>query len=73
MRTLYLAPDQPSRRLNAFERGEGVLLCAAPIVAHGDIEGGVLLTGSEHDAVPNAETARAVSIAAAFLARWMEE
>lgn len=73
MRTLYLAPDQPSRRLNAFERGEGVLLCAAPIVAHGDIEGGVLLTGSEHDAVPNAESARAVSIAAAFLARWMEE
>ncbi|MCI6176978.1 MAG: stage V sporulation T C-terminal domain-containing protein [bacterium] len=73
MRAPYLAPEQPSRRLAAFEKGDGVLLCAAPIVVHGDIEGGVLLTGAERDPSPDAETARAVNIAAAFLARWMEE
>ena len=49
------------------------MLCAAPILVHGDIEGGVLLPGSLRDEVPDAETVRAAATAADFLARWMEE
>lgn len=61
------------RRITAFDKGETVLLCVCPIVVQGDVEGGVLLTGRPQDAAPDAETARAVNIAAAFLAKWMEE
>ena len=53
--------------------GRPVLVCVCPIVVQGDVEGGVLLTGRPQDAAPDAETARAVNIAAAFLAKWMEE
>ena len=72
-RAPYAAPENPARRLRLFERGEKVVLCAAPIVVHGDIEGGVLLPGTANDPSPKGETQQAVSIAAAFLARWMEE
>ncbi|MEE0800891.1 MAG: stage V sporulation T C-terminal domain-containing protein [Gemmiger sp.] len=73
MRTPYTAPEAISRRLPAFEKSTGTVLCAAPIVAHGDIEGGVLLTGSDQETAPDAETTRAVNIAASFLGKWMEE
>ena len=53
--------------------GSRYLLCAAPILVHGDIEGGVLLHGTLREAAPNAETVRAAATAAEFLARWMEE
>ena len=49
------------------------LLCAAPVLVHGDIEGGVLLPGMRRDAVPDPETIRAAATAAEFLARWMGE
>ena len=69
-RKLYTAP------VSAAEReplGSRYLLCAAPILVHGDIEGGVLLHGTLREAAPNAETVRAAATAAEFLARWMEE
>ena len=73
MRGPYTAPETASRRITAFDKGETVLLCVCPIVVQGDVEGGVLLTGRPQDAAPDTETARAVNIAAAFLAKWMEE
>ena len=56
-----------------LERSERPILCAAPILAHGDIEGGVLLPGTGRDALPEEEAVHAVATAAAFLAKWMEE
>lgn len=73
MRGPYTAPEAAARRITAFDKGETVLLCVCPIVVQGDVEGGVLLTGRPQDAAPDTETARAVNIAAAFLAKWMEE
>ena len=73
MRGPYTAPETAARRITAFDKGETVLLCVCPIVVQGDVEGGVLLTGRPQDAAPDTETARAVNIAAAFLAMWMEE
>lgn len=73
MRAPYTAPAEPTRRVRAFERGDRQLLCAAPIVANGDVEGGVCLLGSAKDAVPEDAAVRAVNLAAAFLSRWMEE
>lgn len=73
MRGPYTAPETAARRITAFDKGETVLLCVCPIVVQGDVEGGVLLTGRPQHAAPDTETARAVNIAAAFLAKWMEE
>ena len=73
MRGPYTAPETAARRITAFDKGETVLLCVCPIVVQGDVEGGVLLTGRPQDAAPDTETARAVNIAAAFLAKWMED
>lgn len=72
-RTPYTAPENPDRRLRLFERGERLILCIAPIVVHGDIEGGVLLPGTARDPVPRPDTVQAITTAANFLARWMEE
>ncbi len=73
MRATYTAPEDPDRRLRALERSDRQILCAAPIVARGDVEGGVLLLGTAKDAPPDEQTTAALSIAAAFLAKWMEE
>lgn len=67
---LYAAPAA-GPRLPLGERH--TLLCAAPILARGDMEGGVLLPGTARDPLPDAETVQAAAIAAEFLARWMEE
>ena len=69
-RRLYTAPANPDRRIRLGGRW---LLCAAPILVHGDIEGGVLLPGGARDLLPEAEVIRAAATAAEFLARWMEE
>lgn len=69
-RKLYTAPAA-GPRLPLGERH--TLLCAAPILARGDMEGGVLLPGTARDPLPDAETVQAAVIAAEFLARWMEE
>ena len=70
---MYTAPENPAKRLHLFERGERLILCAAPIVAHGDVEGGVLLPGTARDPSPRQDVVQAVATAANFLARWMEE
>ena len=72
MRSPYTAPADAARRIRAFERGERQLLCVSPIIAGGDVEGGVCLLGTAKDAPPPEETVRAVNLAAAFLARWLE-
>lgn len=69
-RKLYTAPADPAQRTAL---GSKWVLCAAPILVHGDMEGGVLLPGGAKDAVPDAETVRAAATAAEFLARWMGE
>lgn len=73
MRGPYTAPESSTRRMTVFEKGDEVLLCACPIIVQGDMEGGVLLTGDPEAPTPDAETVRAVNVAAAFLAKWMEE
>ena len=65
-RKLYTAPEEPLHRVALGRRW---LLCAAPVLVHGDIEGGVLLPGMRRDAVPDPETIRAAATAAEFLAR----
>jgi len=71
MRSRWVA--QGDKRVRLFDKGERQVLCAAPIIAHGDMEGGVLIAGMPGDRIPNEETANAVATAANFLARWMEE
>ena len=51
-RKLYTAPASAAER---EPLGSRYLLCAAPILVHGDIEGGVLLHGTLREAAPNAE------------------
>ena len=72
-RSVYTAPEDPARRHKLLEQGERLALCAAPIVAHGDVEGAILLPGTAKDPVPPAEDVQAVALAASFLSRWMEE
>ena len=72
-RSVYTAPENPAKRLRLFERGDRMILALAPIVAHGDVEGAVLLPGTARDAAPRPDTVQAITTAANFLARWMEE
>lgn len=71
MRSRWVA--QGDKRIRLFDKGERQILCAAPIIAHGDMEGGVLIAGMPGDRVPDEECANAVATAANFLARWLEE
>ena len=48
-------------------------LCAAPIIAAGDVTGVVALLTEDRTATPDAAQLKAVNVAAAFLARQMEE
>lgn len=73
MRGQYVAPADPARRAKVLERSERRLLCVSPIIAGGDMEGGVLLAGTDKDAPPNTETVHAIATAANFLAKWLEE
>ena len=72
-RRCYTAPDEAAKRLRVLERGDRIVLCAAPIVARGDVEGGVLLPGTIKEAAPKPEARQAVATAAAFLAKCLEE
>ena len=73
-RGVYTAPRDPDRRVAAVSGVESRMLgCAAPIVVGGDIEGGVCLLGNAKADPPDETQTGAMRIAAAFLARWMEE
>ena len=49
------------------------MLCAAPIIAAGDVTGVVALLTEDRTATPDEAQSKAVSVAAAFLAKQMEE
>lgn len=73
-RGVYIAPRDAARRVHAVTGVENrILECAVPIVVSGDIEGGVCLLGNPKADPPDNSRTGAVRIAAAFLARWMEE
>ncbi len=73
-RSVYTAPADPGRRVQAVSGAGGqVLGCAAPIVVSGDIAGGVCLLSPDRADPPDDAETGAVRIAASFLARWMEE
>ena len=73
--------SQPLEKLMDARRpyrneGEGaarVLLCAVPIIAAGDVAGAVGLLTEDRTATPDEAQCKAVSVAAAFLAKQMEE
>ena len=50
-----------------------MLLCAFPIIAAGDVAGAVGLLTEDRSAKPDASQQKAVAVAAAFLAKQMEE
>jgi AbrB family transcriptional regulator (stage V sporulation protein T) len=70
-RTLFtLAPEAVLRNAPETSAADTVL-CAAPLLVRGDLEGGIGWVGSAE--ASTREKVRAISLAAAFLARWMEE
>ncbi|MGN0976096.1 MAG: stage V sporulation T C-terminal domain-containing protein [Gemmiger sp.] len=72
-RSVYTAPEASGERVPPCAQGDKVLSCAAPVLVHGDVEGGVCILQDLSDPTPEADRVRAAVVAAAFLARWMEE
>ena len=72
-RQLYQCDGDPEHALQPCEGAARVLLCAAPIVVAGDVTGAVGLLTEDRTATPDAAQCKAVSVAAAFLAKQMEE
>ena len=50
-----------------------MLLCVSPIIAAGDVTGAVGLLTEDKSAQPDAAQQKAIAVAAAFLAKQMEE
>ena len=50
-----------------------MLLCAAPVLAGGDVTGAVGLLTEDRTACPEDAQCKAVAVVAAFLAKQMEE
>ena len=69
----YQSTGEPEQTLLPCEGSARVLLCAAPIIAAGDVTGAVGLLTEDRTATPDPAQLKAVSVAAAFLARQMEE
>lgn len=69
----YRSEGEPEKCILPCEGSPRVLLCAAPIIAAGDVTGAVGLLTDDRTAVPDEAQMKAVSVAAAFLARQMEE
>ena len=68
----YLRKDAEQTVLPC-EGSPRVLLCAFPIIAAGDVAGAVGLLTEDRSAKPDASQQKAVAVAAAFLAKQMEE
>ena len=68
----YLRQDAEQTVLPC-EGSPRVLLCAVPIIAAGDVTGAVGLLTEDRTAVPDDAQRKALSVAAAFLAKQMEE
>ena len=69
----YRNEGEPDRALMPCEGAARVLLCAVPIIAAGDVAGAVGLRTEDRTATPDEAQCKAVSVAAAFLAKQMEE
>lgn len=72
-RNTYCSEGTSEQALLPCEGSQRTLLCAAPIVAAGDVTGAVGLLSEDRTAQPDAAQQKAVSVAAAFLAKQMEE
>ena len=72
-RKSYENSGDPDRVILPCEGAPRAVLCAAPIIAAGDVTGAVGLLTEERDAVPDSAQLKAVGVAAAFLAKQMEE
>ena len=68
----YLRQDAEQTVLPC-EGSPRMLLCAFPIIAAGDVAGAVGLLTEDRSAKPDASQQKAVAVAAAFLAKQMEE
>ena len=72
-RKLYQSDGTPENALLPCPGAARVLLCAAPIIAAGDVIGAVGLLTEDRTATPDPAQLKAVTVAAAFLAKQMEE
>ena len=69
----YLSEGVPEQAVLPCEGADRAILCAWPIVAAGDVTGAVGLLTDDRTEKPDAAHQKAVSVAAAFLAKQMEE
>ena len=69
----YQSDGSPEKALLPCEGSPRALLCAVPIIAAGDVAGSVGLLTEDRTAQPDAAQLKAVNVAAAFLAKQMEE
>ena len=69
----YHSEGVPEKAVLPCEGSPRVLLCAAPILVGGDVTGAVGLLTEDRTAQPDDAQRKAVSVAAAFLAKQMEE
>ena len=63
----YQSPGSPEKTLLPCEGAPRVLLCAAPVLAGGDVTGAVGLLTEDRTACPEDAQCKAVAVAAAFL------
>ena len=69
----YLSDGDPEHVLLPCEGSLRPLLCAWPIIAAGDVTGAVGLLAEDRTQQPDLAQQKAVAVAAAFLAKQMEE
>ena len=69
----YASEGEAEKTLLHCEGAQRVLLCVSPIIAAGDVTGAVGLLTEDKSAQPDAAQQKAIAVAAAFLAKQMEE
>ena len=72
-RKSYQSEGVPEQTLLPCENSARSLLCVSPIIAAGDVTGAVGLLSEDKTAKPDPAQQKAVAVAAAFLAKQMEE
>lgn len=72
-RKLYASGGDPEKALLPCEGAQRALLCVCPIIAAGDVTGAVGFLTEDRAAQPDAAQEKAAAVAAAFLAKQMEE
>ena len=69
----YASEGEAEKTLLPCEGAQRALLCVSPIIAAGDVTGAVGLLTEDRTAQPDAAQQKAIAVAAAFLAKQMEE